>query len=148
MLWFHKVLSQGRAVHKLSCPRAAAVREITKSNTFTFRVLLPLHPLYPRRSVQMDKMQPNRVKITDLNPLLTCPLCAGYLIDATTIVECLHSCKFPLIKALSYLHALRFAKPHICMPCLSAEIVLFLVRLPYYMDRCGQCFACGCKNSP
>lgn len=42
----------------------------------------------------MDKMQPNRIKITDLNPHLTCPLCAGYLIDATTIVECLHSCKF------------------------------------------------------
>lgn len=41
----------------------------------------------------MDKMQPNRVKITELNPHLTCPLCAGYLIDATTIVECLHSCK-------------------------------------------------------
>lgn len=40
-------------------------------------------------------MQPNRIKITDLNPHLTCPLCAGYLIDATTIVECLHSCKFP-----------------------------------------------------
>lgn len=48
-----------------------------------------------RRSVQMDKMQPNRIKITDLNPHLTCPLCAGYLIDATTIVECLHSCKSP-----------------------------------------------------
>ncbi|CAG5945050.1 unnamed protein product [Menidia menidia] len=44
-------------------------------------------------SVQMEKMQPNRVKITDLNAHLTCPLCAGYLIDATTIVECLHSCK-------------------------------------------------------
>ncbi|PWA29354.1 hypothetical protein CCH79_00014031 [Gambusia affinis] len=61
-------------------------------------------------------MQPNRVKITDLNPLLTCPLCAGYLIDATTIVECLHSCKFPLIKALSYLHARRF----VCKTCIVA----------------------------
>lgn len=48
------------------------------------------------RSVQMDKMQPNRIKITDLNPHLTCPLCAGYLVDATTIVECLHSCESSL----------------------------------------------------
>ncbi|XP_038134901.1 polycomb group RING finger protein 2-like [Cyprinodon tularosa] len=49
----------------------------------------------------MDKMQPNRVKITDLNPLLTCPLCDGYLIDATTIVECLHSfCKTCIVAFL------------------------------------------------
>jgi len=46
------------------------------------------------RSLQMEKMQPDCVKITVLNPHLTCPLCEGYFIDATTIVECLHSCKF------------------------------------------------------
>ncbi|XP_036380450.1 polycomb complex protein BMI-1-like [Megalops cyprinoides] len=35
-----------------------------------------------------------RIKITELNPNLICPLCVGYFIDATTIVECLHSfCK-------------------------------------------------------
>ncbi|KAM9769466.1 LOW QUALITY PROTEIN: polycomb group RING finger protein 2-like [Menidia menidia] len=52
-------------------------------------------------SVQMEKMQPNRVKITDLNAHLTCPLCAGYLIDATTIVECLHSfCKTCIVAFL------------------------------------------------
>ncbi|XP_008316069.1 polycomb group RING finger protein 2 [Cynoglossus semilaevis] len=49
----------------------------------------------------MEKMQPNRIKITDLNPHLTCPLCAGYLIDATTIVECLHSfCKTCIVAFL------------------------------------------------
>ncbi|KAM9313943.1 polycomb complex protein BMI-1-like [Pholidichthys leucotaenia] len=49
----------------------------------------------------MDAMQPNRIKITDLNPHLTCPLCAGYLIDATTIVECLHSfCKTCIVTFL------------------------------------------------
>ncbi|XP_030001365.1 polycomb group RING finger protein 2 [Sphaeramia orbicularis] len=49
----------------------------------------------------MDKMQPNRIKITDLNPHLTCPLCAGYLVDATTIVECLHSfCKTCIVAFL------------------------------------------------
>nr|CAX73185.1 Polycomb complex protein BMI-1 [Schistosoma japonicum] len=31
------------------------------------------------------------VPVTFFNPYLTCNLCRGYLIDATTIVECLHS---------------------------------------------------------
>lgn len=36
-----------------------------------------------------------RMKINpSLNPHLICVLCGGYLIDATTIVECLHSCKY------------------------------------------------------
>uniref|UniRef100_A0A8C5FYQ3 RING-type domain-containing protein n=1 Tax=Gouania willdenowi TaxID=441366 RepID=A0A8C5FYQ3_GOUWI len=44
---------------------------------------------------------PNRIKITELNPHLTCPLCAGYLVDATTIVECLHSfCKTCIVAFL------------------------------------------------
>ncbi|XP_062303783.1 polycomb group RING finger protein 2-like isoform X2 [Osmerus eperlanus] len=49
----------------------------------------------------MDKMQPNRIKITDLNQNLICPLCVGYFIDATTIVECLHSfCKTCIVTFL------------------------------------------------
>ncbi|XP_071966137.1 polycomb complex protein BMI-1-A-like [Antedon mediterranea] len=32
-----------------------------------------------------------KIKITELNRHLTCFLCAGYFIDATTIIECLHS---------------------------------------------------------
>ena len=35
-----------------------------------------------------------RIKLTDLNPHLVCVLCGGYYIDATTIIECLHSCKY------------------------------------------------------
>uniref|UniRef100_A0A3P9IEZ9 Bmi1 polycomb ring finger oncogene 1a n=1 Tax=Oryzias latipes TaxID=8090 RepID=A0A3P9IEZ9_ORYLA len=34
-----------------------------------------------------------RIKITELNPHLICVLCGGYFIDATTIIECLHSCE-------------------------------------------------------
>ncbi|XP_006010900.1 polycomb group RING finger protein 2 [Latimeria chalumnae] len=42
-----------------------------------------------------------RIKITELNPHLTCALCAGYFIDATTIVECLHSfCKTCIVPYL------------------------------------------------
>ena len=34
--------------------------------------------------------------VKDLNEHIVCPLCRGYLIDATTLVECLHSCEFCL----------------------------------------------------
>lgn len=33
-----------------------------------------------------------RVHLAKLNEQLTCKLCGGYFIDATTIIECLHSC--------------------------------------------------------
>lgn len=56
--------------------------------------------------------RPKRTPIADLNHLLTCKLCNGYFIDATTIIECLHSCKNP--------------NPHrVCACCLPiAEFVL------------------------
>ncbi|KAF0762038.1 polycomb group protein Psc-like [Aphis craccivora] len=38
-----------------------------------------------------------RVKLTDVNRQLICVLCRGYLVDATSIVECLHSCKLHYI---------------------------------------------------
>jgi hypothetical protein len=37
---------------------------------------------------------PNKILLKTVNPHITCNLCRGYLIDATTIVECLHSCKY------------------------------------------------------
>ncbi|ESN91190.1 hypothetical protein HELRODRAFT_90368 [Helobdella robusta] len=36
----------------------------------------------------------NKIKVMDLNPHLLCSLCSGYMINASTIIECLHSfCK-------------------------------------------------------
>ena len=32
-------------------------------------------------------------RIYDLNEHLLCALCSGYLVDATAIIECLHTCK-------------------------------------------------------
>ncbi|KAJ7371931.1 hypothetical protein OS493_022029 [Desmophyllum pertusum] len=41
------------------------------------------------------------MKIQDLNPHIMCVLCGGYLVDATTIVECLHSfCRSCIVKYL------------------------------------------------
>lgn len=33
------------------------------------------------------------MNVKSLNPHIMCVLCGGYLVDATTIIECLHSCK-------------------------------------------------------
>lgn len=35
----------------------------------------------------------SKVLLNTVIPFITCNLCRGYLIDATTIVECLHTCK-------------------------------------------------------
>ncbi|KAJ8345412.1 hypothetical protein SKAU_G00296050 [Synaphobranchus kaupii] len=54
------------------------------------------------RCCPLDKMHKTTlIKITELNPNLICPLCVGYFIDATTIVECLHSfCKSCIVSFL------------------------------------------------
>ena len=35
-----------------------------------------------------------KVRLKTVNVHITCFLCKGYLIDATTITECLHTCKY------------------------------------------------------
>lgn len=35
----------------------------------------------------------SKVLLDNVIPFITCNLCKGYLVDATTIVECLHTCK-------------------------------------------------------
>ncbi|GIX91891.1 polycomb group RING finger protein 3 [Caerostris darwini] len=42
-----------------------------------------------------------RIRLKTLNPHITCKICRGYLIDATTVIECLHTfCKSCLVKHL------------------------------------------------
>ncbi|CAG7728459.1 unnamed protein product, partial [Allacma fusca] len=42
-----------------------------------------------------------KVKLKDITPNLSCPLCKGYFVDATTIIECLHSfCKSCIVTHL------------------------------------------------
>ncbi|XP_031574285.1 polycomb group protein Psc-like [Actinia tenebrosa] len=41
------------------------------------------------------------MKLKSLNPHITCVLCGGYLVDATTIIECLHSfCRSCIVRYL------------------------------------------------
>uniref|UniRef100_A0A8B9SLK8 Polycomb group RING finger protein 2 n=1 Tax=Anas platyrhynchos TaxID=8839 RepID=A0A8B9SLK8_ANAPL len=59
----------------------------------------PAGRIPPRRCSKMHRT--TRIKITELNPHLMCALCGGYFIDATTIVECLHSfCKTCIVRYL------------------------------------------------
>lgn len=47
----------------------------------------------PLGSPIQPKQQP-KLLLKSINLSITCHLCEGYLIDATTLVDCLHSCKF------------------------------------------------------
>lgn len=42
-----------------------------------------------------------RIKLKTLNSHITCKICRGYLIDATTVTECLHTCKLSLLLLLN-----------------------------------------------
>ncbi|XP_058682998.1 polycomb group RING finger protein 3 isoform X3 [Poecile atricapillus] len=46
-------------------------------------------------------MLTRKIKLWDINAHITCRLCNGYLIDATTVTECLHTfCRSCLVKYL------------------------------------------------
>lgn len=39
------------------------------------------------------------LSLSSLNPYITCPICEGYFVDATTVIDCLHTfCKSCLLK--------------------------------------------------
>ncbi|XP_071436987.1 polycomb group RING finger protein 3 isoform X1 [Pithys albifrons albifrons] len=51
--------------------------------------------------LQTPKMLTRKIKLWDINAHITCRLCNGYLIDATTVTECLHTfCRSCLVKYL------------------------------------------------
>ncbi|XP_074877872.1 polycomb group RING finger protein 3 isoform X2 [Buteo buteo] len=50
---------------------------------------------------ETPKMLTRKIKLWDINAHITCRLCNGYLIDATTVTECLHTfCRSCLVKYL------------------------------------------------
>ncbi|XP_076765410.1 uncharacterized protein LOC143432582 isoform X1 [Xylocopa sonorina] len=83
-----------------------------------------------------------RTYIREVNPYLICPLCRGYLIDATTVVECLHSfCRSCILKHLnteahcpSCKHVLNKAKPDIKADKALQDIVYKLVPGLYHKE--------------
>ncbi|XP_057293031.1 polycomb complex protein BMI-1-B-like isoform X2 [Hydractinia symbiolongicarpus] len=66
------------------------------ANIYLFVVLLFIDNYF----LFVCRMQKS-ITLQNINPYLVCSLCKGYLVDATTIVECLHSfCKSCIIKHL------------------------------------------------
>lgn len=87
--------------------------------------LLSLSGFLAWQSMQMgdDRTGSSRLLTRELNQYLTCALCSGYLIDALTITECLHSfCKSCFIKYLQ--------KP------------ILVEKGPAMPERCVGCPAC------
>lgn len=64
-----------------------------KAQTMRIKSLAAAAP--PQSSINVTAFIPKKIQLKTVNPHITCNLCSGYLIDATTIVECLHSCKYP-----------------------------------------------------
>jgi len=64
-----------------------------KNSGFTTCLQCICHILFDILGVKMQS-PPRKLSLADLNTHLVCVLCGGYLIDATTIIECLHSCEF------------------------------------------------------
>ncbi|XP_076240752.1 uncharacterized protein LOC143183172 [Calliopsis andreniformis] len=95
-------------------------------------------------SVPQEKMSGvgKRTYLREVNPYLICPLCRGYLIDATTVVECLHSfCRSCILKHLnteahcpSCKHVLNKAKPNIKADKALQDIVYKLVPGLYHKE--------------
>ncbi|XP_017893518.1 polycomb group protein Psc-like [Ceratina calcarata] len=83
-----------------------------------------------------------RTYLRDVNSYLICPLCRGYLIDATTVLECLHSfCRTCILKHLnakahcpSCKHDLNKAKPNIKADKALQDIVYKLVPGLYHKE--------------
>lgn len=50
------------------------------------------HLFFPGPKEEMDVSEKEKPLVKDLNEHIICPLCRGYFVDATTLVECLHSC--------------------------------------------------------
>ncbi|KAJ6643773.1 Polycomb group protein Psc, partial [Pseudolycoriella hygida] len=66
-------------------------------------IILPVNMAEAKenKAVAVDPHKPIKVLLKTVSPQITCSLCKGYLIDATTIVECLHSfCHSCIIKQL------------------------------------------------
>lgn len=53
-------------------------------------------------------MLTRKIKLWDINAHITCRLCEGYLIDATTVTECLHTCECPHTRTHTHPRTLHF----------------------------------------
>ncbi|KAL1766389.1 polycomb group RING finger protein 6 [Sigmodon hispidus] len=77
-------------------------------------------PRLPKLETEGPDQEERLVPLSELTPYISCYICKGYLIDATTITECLHSfCKSCIVKHFENTNTcpkcnivVREAKPH------------------------------------
>ncbi|XP_046850786.1 polycomb group RING finger protein 1-like [Xenia sp. Carnegie-2017] len=63
------------------------------------RKVIPTVPEKWKEEFDKLALKPRSIQIKLLNPHITCPVCQGYLVDAITITECLHSfCRGCIVK--------------------------------------------------
>lgn len=67
----------------------------------------------------------SRRKVKDFNDSITCSLCSGYLIEATTINDCLHTCKYSWICLQSFLVYNRFQHMDYCQQYNVTAIIFY-----------------------
>lgn len=89
--WRQKVLSQYDYAQKLTGFCIFYDFPLTFSWNFDLFFFL-FADMKSKLYLSMPRIPP-KIYLKTVNPHITCNLCKGYLINATTIVECLHSCK-------------------------------------------------------
>lgn len=85
-----------------------------------------------------------RIKLHTLNKHITCEICSGYFIDATTVTECLHTCEF-VIKFLIEICAIEVVLVSVLIAFL---LLFFLVSvckscLVKHLEENNTCPRCG-----
>lgn len=70
-----------------------------------------------------------RIKLKTLNSHITCKICRGYFIDATTVTECLHTCKYQ-----QFVYSLINVREYTT------------INLPNYMNKSQQSFYLSTKH--
>lgn len=60
-------------------------------------ISINFHVFLNQTSVQMER----KIQLKTLNKHITCKICRGYFIDATTVTECLHTCKYTMTRLYS-----------------------------------------------
>ncbi|XP_059106994.1 polycomb group RING finger protein 6-like [Peromyscus eremicus] len=82
-----------------TAPPAAKDDQSTIGEVGTQKCLASKPPKSGKKKAAVESDQKNLVPLSELTPYISCSVCKGYLIDATTITECLHAfCKSCIIK--------------------------------------------------
>lgn len=63
-----------------------------------------------------------KIKLKSINSHITCEICKGYFIDATTVTECLHTCKYGEKEKKSHLSHPFSSLIAVCKSCLVKHL--------------------------